>query len=310
MATTTSITTTYAGEFAGEYISAALLSGVTLDNGGITIKPNVKFKSVLKTLSTDELVSEADCDFDPTSTVTLNEVVLQPKELQVNLQLCKADFRDDWEAVNMGYSAFDNLPPKFSDYMIAYVASKVAERTENNIWTGDDGSVVGDFDGILTRALATAPAGNQITGTTVTATNVIDELGKIVDKIPSTIYGKDDFHIYVSQNIARAYVRALGGFAAAGLGANGTNAQGTQWYTNGALTFDGVKIFVCNGLNDNQAVCAQTSNLYFGTGLLSDKNEVKVLDMADLDGSQNVRIIMRYTANTQIGIPAEVVTYS
>ena len=53
MATTTSITSTYAGEFAGKYISAALLSGVTLDRGGIEIKPNVKFKEVIKKIATD-----------------------------------------------------------------------------------------------------------------------------------------------------------------------------------------------------------------------------------------------------------------
>ena len=35
MATTTSITSTYAGEFAGKYISAALLSANTIDKGGI-----------------------------------------------------------------------------------------------------------------------------------------------------------------------------------------------------------------------------------------------------------------------------------
>ncbi len=34
MATTTSITTTYAGESAGKYISAALLAGNTIANGG------------------------------------------------------------------------------------------------------------------------------------------------------------------------------------------------------------------------------------------------------------------------------------
>mgnify|MGYP000365380321 CR=1 FL=1 len=44
MATTTSSTTTYAGESAGQYISAALLIGSTLEAGGVTIKPNVKFK--------------------------------------------------------------------------------------------------------------------------------------------------------------------------------------------------------------------------------------------------------------------------
>lgn len=311
----TPITTTYAGEFAGEYISAALLSGVTLDNGGITVKPNVKYKEVIKTVSSTDIVADAGCDFSATAdAITLNERIIQPKELQVNLELCKQDFRSDWEAVAMGYSAFDNLPPKFSDFILAHVAAKVAERTENNIWTGDDGSVPGDFDGLLTQALAAGsgvPAGQQLTAGAVDASNVIDELGKIVDVIPSTIYGKDDLHIYVSQNIARAYVRALGGFGAQGLGAAGTNSQGTQWYTGGSsLSFDGVKLFVANGLGDNQAMAAQKSNLYFGTGLLADSNEVKLLDMADIDGSQNVRVVMRYTAGTQFGIASELVTYS
>ena len=116
--------------------------------------------------------------------------------------------------------------------------------------------------------------------------------------------------LYISQNIARAYVRSLGGFGASGLGANGVNNQGTQWWNNGDLSFDGVKIFVGQGLPNNYAVAAQKSNLYFGTGLLNDMNEVKVLDMADLDGSQNVRVIMRYTAGVQYGIGSDIVLYS
>ena len=97
MATTTSITTSYAGEAAGEYISAALLSGSTIDNGGITVKPNIKFKEVIKTISTDDIVKDASCDFDPTSTITLDERIIQPEFQQVNLQLCKKDFQSDWE---------------------------------------------------------------------------------------------------------------------------------------------------------------------------------------------------------------------
>ena len=117
------------------------------------------------------------------------------------------------------------------------------------------------------------------------------------------------FTSYVSQNIARAYVRALGGFGASGLGAADANDQGTQWWNNGALTFDGVKLFVANGLADNTAVAAEKSNLFFGTGLLADHNEVKVLDMADLDGSQNARIIIRFTAGVQYGNIEDIVTY-
>ena len=57
-------------------------------------------------------------------------------------------------------------------------------------------------------------------------------------------------------------------------------------------------------------MAAQKSNLYFGTGLLADHNEVKVIDMADIDGSQNVRIVMRFTAGVQYGIGSDIVLYT
>jgi hypothetical protein len=308
MATTTSITTTYAGEFAGKYISAALLSADTIEGGGITIKPNVKYKEVLKTMSLDAIVADATCDFSDTSTLTLAEKILQPEEFQVNLELCKSDFVSDWEAISMGYSAFDELPANFSDYLIGHVAAKVAQKTEQTIWQGAN-ATAGEFDGF--EALLAADASVvDVTGTSVTAANVITEMGKVVDAIPTAVYGKEDLYIYVSSNVARAYVRALGGFGASGLGANGVNNEGTTWFNGGDLAFDGVKLFVCSGMANNTMVAAQKSNLFFGTGLLADHNEVKLLDMADLDGSQNVRVIMRYTASVQIGIGADIVYYS
>ena len=304
----TSITTTYAGEFAGKYISAALLSADTIEGGGITVKPNVKYKEVMKTLSTNALVKDAACDFADQSTVTLAERVLQPEEFQVNLELCKKDFHNDWEAVQMGYSAFDSLPPSFADFLIGHIAAKVAQKTEETIWTGVTANA-GEFNGFATLLAADATV-IDVVGTTVTAANVIEELGKVVDAIPTSVYGKEDLYIYVSQSIARAYVRALGGFGASGLGANGVNNAGTTWYNGGDLAFDGVKLFVCSGMADNDMVAAQKSNLFFGTGLLSDHNEVKLIDMADLDGSQNVRIVMRFTSGVQYGIGADIVYYS
>ena len=302
------ITTTYAGEFAGKYIAAALLSGSTIANGGIEVKPNIKYKEVIKKVATSSLIVDGTCDFTNAGTVTLTERIIQPEEFQVNLELCKTPFESDWGAISMGYSAFDNLPPSFSDFLIGQVAAEVAASTETNIWQGVT-ATAGQFDGFVTLMTADADV-IDVVGTTVDSANVIAELGKVVDAIPSALYGKEDEYIYVSQNVARAYVRALGGFAAAGLGANGTNNLGTQWWNNGSLSFDGVKIFVANGLADNRMVAAQKSNLYFGTGLLSDQNLVKLLDMADLDGSKNVRVIMRFTAGVQYGIGSDVVLYS
>ena len=309
MATTNNLTTTYAGEFAGKYISAALLSGKTLAAGNITVVPNVKFKQVMKKVSTNAIVKDASCDFDPTSTLTLTERILQPEEFQVNLQLCKADFRSDWEAVQMGFSAYDNLPPQFSDFLIAHVADKVAQKMEQNIWNGTNANA-GEFDGFKTTLLAAADV-VDVAGQASTSSNVAAEIGKVMDAIPSAVYGAEDLVIYVPSNILRNYIRSLGGFGANGLGAAGTNNEGNQWYNMGnAVSFDGVELVHAPGLASDTMIAAERGNLFFGTGLLSDQNEVKVIDMADIDGSQNVRVIMRFTAGIQHGIGSDIVLYS
>jgi hypothetical protein len=316
LATAVNITTTYAGEFAGEYIAAALLSASTIDDGGLTVKANIAFKEVIKKLSTGALVTAAGCDFAPNSSVTLTERVIEPVELQVNLQLCKYDFVNDWEAQSMGYGLGQTLPPKFADFMIAHVAAEVAQNTEFCIWQGDTAAGTNNsFDGFekLIAASAVAgdiPAGQVIAGAALTAANIIEKLSDVVAVIPAALYGKEDLFLYIGSKAAKLYVQALGGFAANGLGANGVSNMGTQWWNNGSLTVNGVKIFVCPGMSDDKMYAAQRSNLYFGTGLLNSTQEVKVLDMADLDASNNVRMVMRFTSAVQFGIASDLVQYA
>ena len=308
MATTTTITTSYAGAFASKYISAALLSANTLDKGLIEILPNVNYRTTLQKVNTDSIVRDATCDFDATSTLTLTDRILEVEPFQVNLQLCKKDYYDSWVGGQMGFSAYDSIPASFADFLIAHVAAKTSQKIEQNIWNGTAASA-GEFSGFLSLMTADSDV-IDVTATTVTAANVITELGKVVDAIPAALYGKQDLTIYVPQNVAKAYVRALGGFGTSGLGANGVDNKGTTWYGNGDLFFDGIKVVMCNGLPSNKMVAAQASNMFFGTGLLNERNEVRVLDMADLDGSDNIRVILRFFAGVQYGIGADVVLYS
>ena len=318
LATAVNVTTSYAGEFAGQYIAAALLSASTINDGGVTVKSNIGYKEVIKKLATGSLVQPATCDFDPTSTITLTEQILQPNELQVNLQLCKKDFVNDWESQSMGFGLGQSLPPKFSDFLIAHVAAEVAQSTELNIWQGDTAAVSNNsFDGFekLIAASAAAgdiPAAQQIAavGGGVNAANVIAELQKVVSAIPNPLYGKEGLRIYVPSSIAKFYVQALGGFSVAATSNAGVDNKGTQWWNNGSLTVDGVQIFVCPGMSDNKMYAAEVSNLYFGTGLLNNNQEVRVLDMIDLDGSDNVRMIMRFTSGVQFGIASDIVEYA
>jgi len=310
MATTTTVTTTYAGESSGKWISAALLSGVTLSNELITIMPNVKYKSVVSNLVSASGLADASCDFTATGAVTLTERILEPKSLQVNKQLCKADFRDTFQAIEMGYSAHDVLPKSFADYLLAHQAEQVAADIESHIWNGDANNS-GEFNGFMTLLTTDAalPAAQEVAGTTLTAANIITEMGKVADAIPSRLYGKEGLRIYVSQNAMRLYVRALGGFGTSGLGANGVDNKGTMWYQGGELMFDGIPVVVANGLTADQMLASTKENLFFGTGLLSDQNQVKLIDLADIDGSENVRLIMRMTAGVQYGNVTDIVTY-
>jgi len=305
------ITTTYAGQWAGKYVSAALLSAPTIEGGGVTVMPNVKFKSVIQRLETTNFLADATCDFNPAGTVNLTERVLQVKDLQVNMTLCKKEFHNTWQSIEMGYSSFDNLPKSFSDYLIAYAAEKVASANEISIWQGDAANS-GEFDGLWFQAQndPNLPAAQNIAIATITSLNAISRLQLIVDQIPASLYGKPDLKIYLAQDWVKHYISALGGFGAAGTGslANaGINAQGTMWYTNGNLSFNGIPIFMANGLPAGAALCTTTSNLYFGCSLLSDTQEVRVIDTSATLGDDNVRVIMRYAAGSQYGVIEDIV---
>ena len=314
LATTVTITSSYAGTSAGKFISAALLSASTIDDGGIEVMPNIKYKQVIQRVeSGSDLITAGSCDFTANSSVTLTEVILQPDEFQVNLQLCTQDFINTWEAAQMGYSAFnDGLPSSFAEYLIGHVMAKIAAQTELNIWQGNlGGAQAGEFDGIVTLATADATVLDVAAAAAggLTASNVIDEMQKAVDTIPNSLYGKEDLRLYISPEQAKLYVRALGGFSS-NIGAQGVENRGTQWFNNGSLSFGGVAIFVARGMPSGYMVVAESSNLFFGTGLLNDYNEVRTIDMAPVDGSQNVRMIARFTAAVQIGVPSDVVLYT
>jgi hypothetical protein len=205
----------------------------------------------------------------------------------------------------MGISVFDNLPASFTEFMIGQVAAQVAAQTESNIWTGS-GVPSGQFQsfdslfrangsGVISGSVA---ASGSITG----SSTVIAALQGVVDLIPTSVYGKEDLGIYVSTATMKAFQTAVGGGSAYANGYNNQTVIGLK-----PMDFQGIPLLHCPGLPPTAVVAAQKSNLFFGTALLSDRNEVKVLDMADLDGSQNVRIIMRYTAGVAFGFGPDIV---
>lgn len=311
MASSLNITTSFSGKNASGYLSAALLSGKSLQSGTIDIRDNIQFKEVVQVMSSDaNLIKPGTCDFTATGTLTETEVVIEPKEIQVNLEVCAKNFRSSWESLQMK-GIKSGLPGSFGEFILEHVVQKVAAGMETAIFSG---TTAGDipFDGFEVLANANGDVVDVAKGA-ITASNVTTEIGKVVDAIPSTIYGKEDLYIYAPTAIYKAYVRALGGFGAAGSSnvTMGIEDKGQMWY-NGQqeLYYDGIPVVHCPGMTSTDMIATRKSNLIFGTSLYSELGEASIIDMSSIDGSQNSRVILRGSGACALGIGSEIVLYS
>ena len=299
-------TSNFAGKAAGFYISAALKQANSLDY--LTMIENIKFKSNIQRMAGSGVVADATCDFTDAGTLALTEKVLEPKNLQINLDLCKSTLLDSWEALQMRAGAGAPPPVSFDDYVISYMGEIIAQATEESIWEGT--AVAGKFNGFLGAATGLLLPGVDATviqssaSAAYTAGNIIANLQTLTADMAanvSAILRKEDLHIYMSPKTYALYVSAVSTLGYV----NAYNMNGEY-----APVFEGYKIAVCNGMADNQLVAAEKSNMFFGTDLLSDSTRITLLDLADLNGSDNMRLVARYSAGVQTGVGADIVRQS
>jgi hypothetical protein len=297
-------TSNFSGKAAGFYISAALKEAKSLEY--LTMIENIKFKSNIQKQALSGVLADATCDFTDAGTLAMTEAVLEPKNLQVNLDLCKSTLLDSWEALQMRAGAGAPPPASFDDYVISYMAGVIADGTEGGIWLGTAAGA-GSFQGFVGTGgyLLAAQDGTVVqvdnsggAGTAYTAGNIIANLQDLTAAIPAAVYVKEDLHIYMSPKTFRLYISAV-----STLGYINAYSMNKDY----DAVFEGVKIAVCPGMRNDTMVAAQKSNLFYGTDLLSDATRITILDMAALDGSDNMRLVARYSSGVKQGIGADIV---
>ncbi len=303
-----STTSNFAGKAAGFYISAALKQANSLDY--VTAIENIKFKSNIQRMEGTGLVKDSTCSFDGAGTLALTEKVLEPRNLQINLDLCKSTLLDSWEALQMRAGAGAPPPASFNDYVISYMGEIIAQQTEDSIWNG--AGATGDFQGFLNTNGYLLPTGTNADATVIqssasgaySAANIIANLQTLTADMAaniSAVLRKEDLHIYMNPKTYAFYISAVSTLGYV----NAYNMNGDY-----VPVFEGYKIAVCNGMVDNQLVAAEKSNLFFGTDLLSDATRITLMDMAQLDGSDNMRLVARYSGGVQTGVGADIVRQS
>ena len=298
-------TSNFAGKAAGFYISAALKEATSLDY--LTMIENIKFKSNIQRMAGSAVVADATCDFTDAGTLALTEKVLEPKNLQINLDLCKSTLLDSWEALQMRAGAGAPPPASFDDYVISYMGEIIANGVEASVWSGT-GATAGEFEGFLTATTGAFAVDGTVNSSTAsgayTAANIIANLQTLTADMAtdiSAVLRKEDLHIYMSPKTYALYVSAVSTLGYV----NAYNMNGDY-----VPVFEGYKIAVCPGMADNQLVAAEKSNLFFGTDLLSDHTRIQLMDMSLLDGSDNMRLVARYSAGVQTGVGADIVRQS
>ena len=296
MATTTSLTTTYAGREAAGYIRAAFLSNESL--AAVTFKENMVYKQVVRKLVDSITFANATCDFTPTGTVTLTERILTLEKFQVHRQLCKNTFLIDWSAKE---EQNGNLHASLTDAIIANVLAGVAARNEVLIWQGVNANA-GEYDGFETLFLADATVLDVSSPVAIDATNVIEEMGRLVLTLPTRVRRATEKPVIaVSSNVAESYRSAI-----LGLGGGFYLYQGESVVMNWQGQYD---VIECPGMSDDTMAFYQKSNLWFGTNLLDQWNNVAVLDMYAHDLSDNVRFAASFFAGAQYGFGNEIAFY-
>jgi len=302
MANATVAVGTYAGEAARPYVAAAVLSADTIANGYVSTIENVHSKAVLRKFS-GAAITAATCEFTGQGSLTLGEAVLEATALQVNEQVCNKDLRATWEGMQMrGQSS--NAPADFTAFAAQYVAAKVAEGIEHNLWAGNYQQDLGEaatytaFDGIVKKIVAGTPDRETVSTSVLGAADatgvesILDALSILTtgaEGAPASIAGDPATKIFMSRGSAQLYYQALAATYNQPFLNDGTVAR-----------YAGYDIITPGGMPDNVLLCSKIDNLYFGTDLLTDHIQASVLDLAGVTGDDVTRIVMKFSGGTQV----------
>lgn len=281
------ITSNYSGSQAGDYIGACMKSGLTLSEGNITFLENVKYKRSLTVVDSSAIIKADTCDFS-SGTMSLTDRTIEPTKLKLNLELCKRNLEQDWMAQNMTPGVNNSgMDADFTAFVMEYLGGAIGENVETRIWSDLETAAAADGTVI------------DVVGTTLNAANIVAELKKIVAVIPDGCYGKEDLTLYLPTSAVKFYISAM-------------SALGYMNLYYGAeipLTFEGIKIAHAPGLPANRILTSMKSNLFAATDLISDFTDLRILDMGNLDASQNIRIAANFSIAANHAVGKDVVYY-
>jgi hypothetical protein len=294
-ASTLTNSTTYAGEELESFILKAFTQSKFVESlPAQNIVTDIKYKTKIGKIDGSDLVQVGEnCTFNDSGTVVVSEAVLEPKPFFINIQMCYEDLEPIFNTLNSGSLNEQELSANFSAALTDLLVSKMNYTTQNvfinGVYNATGTTALTQFDGIDKQILS----GTTVTGATLSASNIIASLSKLVAVLPEDVLEAEDLSIYMSRKTLQLYFDALAALAS-------LTPQDTM-----KPNYMGIPIITVPTIAADKMYCLQTSNIYVGVGALDEFSALQIIDMKPLGQGNNVRMILQGKCDVKLGWASE-----
>jgi hypothetical protein len=295
--------TTFYGKDAEGFFKKVLTSGVAKNE--LALIPNVKSKIKLAYSDLGNILQSDDCSFSATGEGSLNQKTMEVCDLKVNLEYCATTFEANYLSLQLraGSNNEEVMPTSYADFVVNYVAEKVAADLEIVMFQGNTATASYPYslcDGLVKQLLADGSVIDvSATASSITAANVVGELNRILEAVPADVRQQPNFKIFVSQELAFAYKQAQ------------ASTQGGLFLVGDKeLNYLGFRLIPTSGLLAKQAIAFNADKVFFLTDLVSDWDDIIIIPQRNISGARTERFAtsLKFGVNYLYG--NEIVLYS
>ena len=295
--------TTFYGKDAEGFFKKVLTTGLAKNE--LTLIPNVKSKIKLAYSDLGNILQADDCSFSATGEGTLNQKTMEVCDLKVNLEYCATTFEANYLSLQLraGSNNDEVMPASYADFVVNYVAEKVAADLEITMFKGDTGTAsypLNLCDGLIKQLQNDGTVIDvSATASTITSANVVGELNRLLDAVPADVRNQANFKIFVSQEIAFTYKQA-----------QAITQGGLFLVGDKELNYLGYRLIPTSGLTAKQMVAFNADKVFFLTDLVSDWDDIIIIPQRQISGARTERFAtsLKFGVNYLYG--GEIVLYA
>lgn len=259
-----------------------------------TLLPNCKDKFGMNFLNfTGNVLGPSGCDFLPNVNTSLTEKTDNVTTYDINFEECVTTFEQSYLADELRAGSNNvSFPPSFEAWLMDKLPAKIGDELERKAFSEITAELVADLNKI------------DVTINPINATNAIDEIGKIYNAIPGELFGNEDLVIMMNVNMWKYYLQSA------------FDTSVPQLITDGiTMTYLGVELVPApvynlakgGGLEDDVMVAGLMSNFVRATDLLSDDNELSMVDLRNTTGDKKIRVMGSLKFKATYAISEEIV---